>query len=80
VDLGRGRDTGSRGEGVGVVTVDEGSPAWNHGLRSGDVIVGVNRVKMSSVRDLVASLKGNQKSVQLNVVRGDFLLTFVIRR
>lgn len=80
VDLGRGRDNGSRSDGVGVVTVEEGSPAWNHGLRPGDVVVGVNRVKVASVRDLVALLKGNQRSVQLNVVRGDFLLTFVIRR
>lgn len=62
------------------MTVEYGSAAWNHGLRPGDVIVGVNRRKVGSVRDLVAALTASDKSAVLNVVRGDFLLTFAIRR
>ena len=79
VDIDSGRN-GARTDGVGVVTVEYGSAAWNHGLRPGDVIVGVNRRKVTSVKELVSALKANDKSAALNVVRGDFLLTLAIRR
>lgn len=80
VDIESGRSNGARSDGVGVVSVEYGSPAWNHGLRPGDVIVGVNRRKVGSVKELVAALKASGKSATLNVVRGDFLLSLAIRR
>lgn len=80
VDIERGRGNGARSDGVGVAAVEYGSPAWNHGLRPGDLIVGVNRRQVGSVQELLAALRAGGKSATLNVVRGDFLLSLVIRR
>lgn len=74
------RSASGQGGGVAVVSVEQGSPAWAHGLRPGDVIVGVNRRKVRSARELVAQLKSAQSSLVLNVVRGDALLALVLRR
>ncbi|MFN9390620.1 MAG: PDZ domain-containing protein, partial [Betaproteobacteria bacterium] len=68
-----------RAEGVAVVEVDAGSPAWKHGLRPGDVIVGVNRRRVSSVQELAAALRGAERPLALNVARGDFTVSLVIR-
>lgn len=68
----------NRKEAVMVTSVAASSPAYHHGLRPGDVIVGVNRKKVRSVKELLATLKGAER-VALNVVRGDFLLFIVIR-
>jgi len=80
VDIDGGRGNGGRTDGVGVASVEYGSAAWHHGLRPGDLIVGVNRRKVGSVKELVAALKASGKSATLNVVRGDFLLSLAIRR
>jgi serine protease Do/serine protease DegQ len=80
VNVESGRRNGGHPDGVGVASVEYGSPAWNHGLRPGDLIVGVNRRKVGSVNELEAALKGSGKSATLNVVRGDFLLSLAIRR
>jgi len=63
--------------GVLVVAVEAGTPAFEHGLRPGDLIVGVNRRRVESVEALAQRLRGRGQ-VALNVVRGDFLLTIVI--
>jgi Do/DeqQ family serine protease len=75
-----GRRSGARTDGVGVVTVEYGSAAWNQGLRPGDVIVGVNRRQVGSVRELMSALQASDRSAALNVVRGEVLLTLAIRR
>jgi serine protease Do/serine protease DegQ len=64
---------------VMIVEVEPDSLAWSHGLRPGDVIVAVNRRKVSSVRDLTAALKAPGRAV-LSVVRGDYLFAIVLRR
>jgi Do/DeqQ family serine protease len=66
--------------GVLVAEVEAGSPAWNRGLRPGDVIVAVNRKATRSVRELMQLLRGDDRLLLLNVVRGDYLLTIRIRR
>jgi serine protease Do/serine protease DegQ len=80
VDIDSGGRNGPRTGGVGVVTVEYGSAAWNHGLRPGDVIVGVNRRKVGTVKEFVSALKASDRSATLSVVRGDFLLTLALRR
>ena len=47
-------------EGVMVTKVDANSPAWLHGLRPGDIIVGVNRKKVRSVQEFLAALQASQ--------------------
>jgi serine protease Do/serine protease DegQ len=61
-----------------VAGVDQGSPALAHGLRPGDLIIGVNQRRVTSVAELAKQLKGSSR-LALNVVRGDFLLTIQLR-
>ena len=70
----------SRGKerGVQVVDLQSGSPALSAGLRQGDVIVGVNQRRISTIADLSKRLRASGR-VSLNVVRGDFLLTIQIK-
>ncbi|KPK07953.1 MAG: hypothetical protein AMJ64_05080 [Betaproteobacteria bacterium SG8_39] len=63
--------------GVLVVAVEAETPAFEHGLRPGDLIVGVNRRRVDSVEVLAQRLRGRGQ-IALNVLRGDFLLTIVI--
>ena len=70
---GRGKERG-----VLVTAIEPGSAAFQHGLRPGDFIIGVNRRRIGSVAELAAALGGSER-VALNVVRGDYLLTIVIR-
>jgi serine protease Do/serine protease DegQ len=70
---------GGKSEAVVVVEVDRGSPAWNHGLRPGDLILGVNRRRVTSVGEFVSQLRASPRPVALNVLRGDFELTLVLR-
>jgi Do/DeqQ family serine protease len=64
---------------VAVVEVAEGSPAYAHGLREGDVIVAVNRKKVRTSAELIAALKVPGKAV-LSVVRGDYVIALPLRK
>jgi S1-C subfamily serine protease len=66
-------------EGVLVTKADANSPAWLHGLRPGDIIVGVNRRKIRTVQEFLAVLQTSEDVIALNLLRGDFRLTLVIR-
>ncbi len=72
-------ERGGKAEAVVVVEVDRNSPAWNHGLRPGDVIIGVNRRKVRDTNELLAQLRSVERPLVLNLVRGDFGITLVIR-
>ena len=61
-----------------VTAVRADTPAFQYGLRPGDVIVGVNRKRVHSVAALARALRTDGRHA-LNVVRGDFLLTIAIR-
>src|SRR5436190_1041607 len=63
---------------VGVASIESGSPAFGHGLRSGDIIIGVNQRRVTSVPELSKALRASGR-LALNVVRGDFLLTMQLR-
>jgi S1-C subfamily serine protease len=68
-----------RAEAVVVAEVERGSAAWNHGLRPGDAIVGVNGRRVREVSELVAALRNTGGTLALGVVRGDSTLSLVIR-
>jgi serine protease Do/serine protease DegQ len=61
-----------------VAGVEPGSPALGHGLRPGDLVIGVNQRRVTSVAELAKQLKASGR-LALNVVRGDFLLTIQLR-
>ncbi|MFQ5846976.1 MAG: DegQ family serine endoprotease [Candidatus Methylomirabilales bacterium] len=68
-----------RVEGVEVLRVQRGSPAWVAGLRKGDVIVGVNRHPTRTLDELRQVVKAAQKTLLLNVRRGDGALFIIIQ-
>jgi Do/DeqQ family serine protease len=70
---GRGRERA-----VLVTAVQAGSDAFNHGLRSGDVIFGVNQRRITTVQTLGRALRVTGP-LALNVVRGDTVLSIPIR-
>ena len=61
-----------------ITGVEADSQAFNHGLRPGDLIIGVNQRRVLSVPELAKALRGPDR-VALNVLRGDFLLTITLR-
>jgi Do/DeqQ family serine protease len=71
-------ESGGKPEAVAVVEVAEGSPAYAHGLREGDVIVAVNRKKVRTSAELIAALKVPGRLV-LSVVRGEYVFGLVLR-
>jgi serine protease Do len=60
-------------KGVVIAQVKEGSPADEAGIRPGDVILQVNRVKVSSLKDYLRGIsrKGADESCLLLIKRGD---------
>jgi len=68
-----------RPEAVAVVSVEPNSPAWSHGLRSGDLIVAVNRHKVRTTRELFAALR-TEGGLVLTVVRGDAIFAVILRK
>jgi len=72
------RKDGRRDRAILVTAIDPGSDAFNHGLRVGDVIFGVNQRRVTTVKTLVTALHA-QGSLALNVVRGDTVLSIPLR-
>lgn len=66
-------------DGVAVEEVEPGSRAWVAGLRQGDVIVAINREKVSSIADVPAAIARFPNRLLLNLVRGETALFLVIR-
>ena len=67
-----------RNRAVLVTGVEVGSPAFEHGLRAGDLIVGVNQRRVTSLTELAESLRAAGRIV-LSVVRGDSQLAIPVR-
>ncbi len=70
----RGMPMYGRVEGVIVVGIEPRSPAWQHGLRPGDIILGVNRKKTRSIKELTGLLRSVEGQVGLYILRGDSTL------
>jgi len=67
-----------RDRAVLVTAVEADSPAFSLGLRPGDLIIGVNQRRVTSVPELAKALRA-PGPIALNVVRGDFVLAIRIR-
>lgn len=70
------RDAGGT---VVVKHIEEGSAAAQSGLKSGDVIVAVNRRPISSVADLTEALRDAKGTLAFDLVRGGTKLFLIIR-
>ena len=51
--------------------VEVETPAWNAGLREGDVIVEVNRREVKSTDEILEAFEGSVPPLLLNIRRGD---------
>lgn len=67
-----------RARAVAVTAVQAGSPAFEHGLRAGDLIVGVNQRRVGTVQELARLLRAPGR-VALNVIRGDVQLAIPVK-
>jgi len=67
-----------RNRAVLVTGVEAGSPAFGHGLRAGDLIIGVNQRRVTSVVELAKALQAPGR-IALNVIRGDIQLAIPVR-
>ena len=68
-----------RVEGLEVLDVERGSRAWRAGLRRGDVIVSVNRMRVKTLADLKRAVQARRDGLLLNIRRGEGALFIVIR-
>ncbi len=66
-------------DGVLVVEVEGGSPAWNAGLREGDVITTVNLEQVREPEDVLRLAGAADGPLLLNIRRGDGALFLLIR-
>lgn len=62
-----------------VASVEQGSPAWRNGIREGDIVLAVNRVRVRSVDELSSVLERAGGTIALNVLRGNTRLFVVIQ-
>jgi serine protease DegQ len=70
---------GQQPQGVEVTDVAQRSPAASIGLRKGDVIVGINRLKINNVADFTKAMKAHSEVIALNIIRGNSSLFLVLR-
>ncbi|MCM2678626.1 DegQ family serine endoprotease [Echinimonas agarilytica] len=66
-------------KGVEISEIVKNSPAQRMGLRADDIIIGVNRVRVKSVKDLKDALDEQKGSTALQVIRGDARIYIFIR-
>ncbi|WP_317704309.1 DegQ family serine endoprotease [Methylomarinovum caldicuralii] len=67
-------------QGVLVAGVEMGSPAWQAGLRKGDIILSVNRKRVKSVAEFLQVARQSPDRLLLRIRRGNFSLFLVLER
>ncbi|SUB21770.1 periplasmic serine protease do/hhoA-like protein [Pasteurella bettyae] len=58
-------------KGIKVTKVHENSPAARRGLKSGDIIVGINRTRTENLTQLRKALDEKTSVIALNIERGN---------
>ncbi len=70
---------GQQPQGIEVAEVAPKSPAAAIGLRKGDIIAGINRLRVNNMSDFSKAIKGRSDVLALNIIRGDSSLYLVLR-
>ena len=65
--------------GVLVASVEQGSPAWRNGIREGDIVLAVNRVRVKNLDQLSEALERSGGTIALSVLRGNARLFIVVQ-
>ena len=79
VEIERGSPLFQRIQGLIVTAVDQGSRAWQAGFRAGDIIYAVSRRRVRTLAEFQAALRGAERGFAVNLLRGDFSITLLIR-
>ncbi|WP_394130309.1 DegQ family serine endoprotease [Shewanella maritima] len=66
-------------DGIEITEVANGSPAARSGLRKGDMITGLNRTKINSIKSLKSTLEQEQGTVALKILRDNNQMYLVLR-
>ncbi len=66
-------------KGVKVANVADGSAALKYGLKSGDIIIGINRQRVKNLKQLREVLEEKPGVLALNIQRGEQTLYLVVR-
>lgn len=66
-------------QGPEVASVEQGSPAWRNGVREGDIIIAVNRIRVRNVDELRSALEQINGAIALNILRGNTRLFIVVQ-
>ncbi len=64
--------------GIKVIDIKPNSPAWNNGLRKGDIIARANRTPVHNTMEFIKLAKGRH-SLLLNIHRGNSAFFLIIR-
>ncbi len=66
-------------EGAIITHIDANSPGAQTGLRPGDILYGVNRSRVRSVKELLAALHRAERPLRIFLLRGESRLTLTLR-
>jgi Do/DeqQ family serine protease len=78
-DLAPGMPLYGQVEAIVVASVEPSSSAFRNGLRAGDLIYGVNRVRVRNVKQLFEALRTAEQPLRISLVRGENRITLIIR-
>jgi serine protease Do/serine protease DegQ len=78
-DLAPGMPLYGQVEAVVVASVEASSSAFRNGLRAGDLIYGVNRMRVRTVKDFFEALRAAEPPLRISLLRGDNRITLIIR-
>ena len=78
-NIGPGNPLAGQIEGVEVLDVTPRGPAWQAGLRKGDIIVSANRQEVQDINSMKAAIHDSRHGILLNIRRGEGALFLVIR-
>ena len=79
VEIERGSPLYQRVQGLIVSAVERDSPAWHYGFRPGDIVYAINNKRIRTLAEFQAALRGAPRGYAVNLLRGDFGVTIVIR-
>lgn len=72
-------ESGVSPAGVQITKLEKNSAAVRLGLKEGDIIVGINRSRISNLKELREAMKNKSDVLALNIIRGDASLYLVIQ-
>jgi serine protease Do/serine protease DegQ len=78
-DLAPGMPMYGQVEAVVVASVEPATAAFTNGLRAGDLIYGVNRVRVRNVKQLFEALRVAEQPLRLALLRGEQRISLLIR-